>query len=657
MPHSAPLPPAPWLYPEEAVRQRPDPGQWRVLDTDWNGGQLFLRVWAAWHRDPQRAQHLHYVAVMAQPPQLHEAITPPTDDLELTTPWVSELRSQWWGLLPGIHRLRLAQGRVLLTLLIAGPAPQQSSEALLRQQASPVDRVYWDHTTTQAPASAPADATALQHQIKAIARYCQPGSTQLVTGCGQHGLLAQCGFTPSPAAHHAPAEHMLQTWVFAPRWTQPARTPALATQLRRSATPLTCVVIGAGISGGATAHALAQRGWHVTVIDQANHPASGASGLPVGLTAPHVSPDDNTLSQLSRHGVRCTVTHAQQQLQPGDWSPSGVLEHCLDGRLGLPSHWQYDTDTDTDTDGATTANAPAQHIARLSQDWSLPASPAQRQQAHLPTGSAALWHPKAAWIRPAQLVKALLGHPNITWLGSHTVHSITRHNAPPSSPESTARWQVTDQHHQCIAQAPLIVVAAGWHSAQWLPEGVRLSPLRGQLSWGWHDEHHRDAPFAPFPVNGKGSMISGIPTSGHENTTSGAPTHAWFTGSTFERAQHTLPPTLPEQQQARQTNADKLQQLLPALAQHLTTAAPPNTTAAWQMTQTWAGVRCTSHDRLPLVGAIAPAMPGLWVCTAMGARGLTLAMLCAEILAAQLHHEPLPLERPLAQALDAMRWA
>jgi tRNA 5-methylaminomethyl-2-thiouridine biosynthesis bifunctional protein len=46
---------------------------------------------------------------------------------------------------------------------------------------------------------------------------------------------------------------------------------------------------------------------------------------------------------------------------------------------------------------------------------------------------------------------------------------------------------------------------------------------------------------------------------------------------------------------------------------------------------------------------------GLWVSTAMGSRGLTFCTLAAELIAARLHDEPLPIEHRLAQALDAAR--
>jgi tRNA 5-methylaminomethyl-2-thiouridine biosynthesis bifunctional protein len=63
-------------------------------------------------------------------------------------------------------------------------------------------------------------------------------------------------------------------------------------------------------------------------------------------------------------------------------------------------------------------------------------------------------------------------------------------------------------------------------------------------------------------------------------------------------------------------------------------------------------VRCTSSDRRPLVGEVEP---GLWVSTAMGSRGLTFCALAAELIAARLHGEPLPVEHRLAKSFDVSR--
>jgi tRNA 5-methylaminomethyl-2-thiouridine biosynthesis bifunctional protein len=84
------------------------------------------------------------------------------------------------------------------------------------------------------------------------------------------------------------------------------------------------------------------------------------------------------------------------------------------------------------------------------------------------------------------------------------------------------------------------------------------------------------------------------------------------------------------------------------------------------------GWRLHSDDRLPIAGAIPlrewppgqrrdqarllPRLPGLFVLTALGARGLTLAPLLGRLVAAQATGTPWPLEQDLADAVDPARW-
>ena len=93
-------------------------------------------------------------------------------------------------------------------------------------------------------------------------------------------------------------------------------------------------------------------------------------------------------------------------------------------------------------------------------------------------------------------------------------------------------------------------------------------------------------------------------------------------------------------------NLRRVAQILPGAA------AAMQATAQQGRIRSWSGVRCTSADRRPLAGEVAP---GLWLSTAMGSRGLTFAALCGELIAARLRQEPLPLEARLALALDLSR--
>jgi tRNA 5-methylaminomethyl-2-thiouridine biosynthesis bifunctional protein len=354
------------------------------------------------------------------------------------------------------------------------------------------------------------------------------------------------------------------------------------------------------------------RGWSVMVLDQAPGVGAGASGLPAGLAAPHVSPDDNVLSRITRAGVQATLQRAQALLHSGtDWALTGVLEHNLTGKRRLP------------------ANSPDHHSA--------PASAAQIAAAGLPPDSPALWHAQAGWIRPRQLVTAQLQTPGLQVCWGQQVQSIERRGD---------EWAVTDAQGQTLGQAPWLVVASAFDSLallQPLPGfAVPLNPLRGQVSFGHmadlNEAQRQQLPH--FPVNGHGSFISGVPTP------EGLP--GWFIGSTFERNCEQAP----VRDEDHGANQVRLATLLPALGQAMAGQFEPG------RVQGWAGVRCTLPNRLPAVGPVDPArLPGLCLNTGMGARGISLAVLCGELTAAWLNKEPLPLPDSLAKHLAAERFA
>lgn len=362
--------------------------------------------------------------------------------------------------------------------------------------------------------------------------------------------------------------------------------------------PQRVVVIGAGLAGSAAAYSLACRGYAVQVLDVAHAPAQGASALPVGLVAPHVSADDAVLSRLSRMGVAATLARAAALLGPQDWQLSGVLEHRLKGKA-----------------------------VRL-QDDTLLASEAQLAQAGLSAHAPALWHTQGAWLRPSRLVQAQLQHPHIECHWNTKIESIER--AGPS-------WQLTCVHGR-VFEAEQVVVCAAYASTTLLKAlALPLNALRGQVTWGYEDELPSTvaALLPPFPVNGMGSWVRG-----HEAHTGRA---FWMVGSTFVRGQTSTDIRTDE----HHDNLAKLKQLLPKLGSLLGQAVDtasgqavsPIDRSAQPAGQTtlhgWAAVRCTVPDRLPLVGAVSPQThPGLHVLVGLGARGLTLSVLCGELLAA-----------------------
>jgi len=130
-------------------------------------------------------------------------------------------------------------------------------------------------------------------------------------------------------------------------------------------------------------------------------------------------------------------------------------------------------------------------------------------------------------------------------------------------------------------------------------------------------------------MNGNGHFIPDVPM--HDG-------HAWFAGSTFDRDDTQLD----ERPADHAANFARLQLLAPSVAAQLESDFKSNAV------QAWTGIRCASSNRRPIVTEV---RPGLWVSTAMGSRGLTYSTLCAEVLAARLHAEPLPLEHKMAESL------
>ena len=562
--------------------------QWRILETGFGLGFNFLTVWQAWRADPDRPALLHFVSVEAHPVAAADLLRAAVQAPELA-PLAEALAAQWVGLLPGFHRLSFDEGRVLLTLCVGDVQPM-----LRAQQHFAADSIFLDGFS---PERNPVMWS--PYTLKAVARFARHGTriaTWTVARAVRDGL-AQCGFQVRKAAGLPPKRDCLRG-EFAPRWT-PRRRAAPDEPV---AQPGTCAVIGAGLAGAATAAQLALRGWQVTVLDAADHPASGASGLPVGLLAPHVSPDDALLSRLTRAGLRATW-HLLERLrgEGTDWCASGVLERRAAGARRLPAGW---------------------HADGPNESWC--ASAARLDSAGLPPGAPALWHARAGWVKPAALVRAWLAAPGVRFEGGCRVAGLSFDGT---------HWQLRDACDALLAQADRVVIAAGFESLALAP-GLPLTAVRGQLTWGAAGA----LPALPqMPVNGDGHLIGRVPDA------EGA---IWLTGATFDRDDDDAAPRAAD----TEANRQRLARLHPAAAQALAPAF------ARGELRSWAGVRCASADRRPLVGPVDERnAPGLWVSTAMGSRGLTFAALCAELLAARWHGEPLPLPAAMAQALDTRR--
>ncbi len=602
---------------------------WRVLDTGFGQGGRFFPLWQAWADDAHGCAMLHMVAITNEAPS-RDAMLGVMAAFPSLSAMAPELAQQWFGLLPGFHHLVLHQGRLRLTLCV-GPR-----QAMLREQQFVADSIVLSAADNTGQASA-WDAWG----IKALTRLCRRGTgIALPSQAGlDPGMLEHAGFVAQPSPDTSHLSQRVWSGCFQPRWQiKSSRNP-----WQHAPIPVAdCVVIGAGLAGASAAGALAARGWTVTVLDAAAAPAAGASALPVGLLAPQLSRNDGPRSQLSRAGVRITLQAARRLLRHGqDWSLSGTAM-LGDVAAALPAPWPQE--------------------GRPWVEAGLPPGLALPGPGDPAAHDACLWHAAAGWIKPAALIQAWLAQPGVRFQGNSAVHAITRSND---------QWRLFGSNGQLLAEASQLVIACAGHTDTLVrlamaatatatataaasvtateidtpapaPPAHDLAPLaavHGQVSWAAHTDADRPL-FPDFPVNGAGSVLAHVPWQ------SGT---AWFAGATYENA---TTPVVTESQ-AHAQNLERIAQLLPGAAAALQPAFASGVVYAWR------GTRWTTPDRLPIIGQWpadkADALPGLWISTAMGSRGLTYATLCGELIAAQMGVEPLPLEARLLRFISSGR--
>jgi tRNA 5-methylaminomethyl-2-thiouridine biosynthesis bifunctional protein len=573
--------------------------QFVVLQTGFGLGHHFLAAWDAWRQDAARCERLFCIVLEPRPIGAEELVRAhegtPLAGLAQT------LAQAWPPLTPNLHKLGFEQGRVQLLLALGDVA---STLRKLRLFADAF--CLGEH----APGGGASEQV---HIVKGLAALAAPGATlaSLHSDEGLHQVLISAGFVPRAAAADQPrAQITLADW--APRHS-PRRPPSTAMTERQA------VVVGAGLAGAAAAQALAQAGWQVTVLERHAAAAQEASGNTAGLFHGTVNADDGPYARL----FRAAALHAQrvyraaiEQGVPG--AADGLLR--LDARAGgLPAMQAM----------VRRCGLPSGYVQLFSDERASAA-------AGLALPAPAWFYPGGGWVAPAAWVTHALLTPGVRLVTGADVHTMQR--------EAEA-WVLRGAGGDVLATAATVVLANA-ASAQTLlaPLGHRGWPLRhtrGQVTQ--FDVAHS----LRLPVAGDGYAI---PLPG-----------AVLCGATREAGE---PGDTALSEEDHRHNLQRLHRL--------TGLQAPADAALWQGRTGW---RLHSDDRLPIAGAVPlaqmPAMRGgqrldqarllprergLFVLTALGARGITLAPLLAQLVAAMASGTPWPLEQDLADAVDPGRW-
>lgn len=264
------------------------------------------------------------------------------------------------------------------------------------------------------------------------------------------------------------------------------------------------------------------------------------------------------------------------------------------------------------------------------QEWQYPPRYARWMSASetasalgMPTMGGGYFFPEAGWLNPPSVCRRMLAVAQSQGeVRTHFNRAVAR------LVRVDDQWQALDAAGLQIAQAPVVILAAG-AQARVLEQaaGLPLNAVRGQVT-------HLPAtgfPDLPHALCGDGYLTR--PYAGQV-----------CMGASYDRFDD---PALRADSHAE--NLARLQHMLPQIAAHM-----------W-LPQAHAdlpgrvGQRCIAPDRLPLVGAL-PGEAGIYGLLGYASRGLIWAPLMAELLAAMIEREPLPLPRELVAALDPARF-
>jgi len=594
-------------------------GRLVIGETGFGTGLNFLCAWQLFEQHAVAGARLHFVSVEKYPLS-HADLQRALALWPELAPFAEQLLAHYIAIHPGFQRLVLDNGRVTLTLLI-GDALEQ-----LPQLDAQVDAWFLDGF---APAKNPEMWTA--ELFAELARLAAPGSTistftstgwvrrlinaagfkmKRTPGIGHKWEILRGEFLGWPAETPPPAHSK-------PWFARPAPVPG-----ERSA-----LVIGGGLAGCATAASLAARGWRVSLLERHGALAQEASGNPQGVLYLKLSAHGTALSQLILSGFGHTRRLLEHLHRGVDWDGCGVLQLAFN---------------------AKEAERQAQLAAAFAPGLLHLLDQAQAQaRAGVALEHGGLFYPEGGWVHPPALCQWQAQHPLIDVLPHHEALELQRVDG---------QWQAL-AGDSLLASASVVVLAGAAEIKRFaFSADLPLKRIRGQIT-------------RLAETTASQALATVVCAEGY---VAPARLGEHTLGASFDFKSDDLTPTAAE----HAGNLEMLREISLDLADRLGADA-----CSAEQLEGRAAFRCTSPDYLPIVGPLAereafdqayavlrkdarhvpptpcPWLDGVYINSGHGSRGLVTAPLCAELLAAWLDAEPLPLPSSVAEACHPNRFA
>ncbi len=627
-----------------------------VGETGFGTGLNFLACWQQWQQYAPSSARLTFISIEKYPllpNELERALALWPELKALSNQLIEEYKRSFIinkdFLGTACYQFQFGHTRLLLLIDDA----EAALTSLLNTPHPPFSQPQWQGVDAWfldgfAPAKNPEMWTqALFNRLAQLSYNNTTLATFTAAGSVRRGLIA-AGFTVSKAPGFGTKREMLigqytnKRLTDSPlpvikneKKTKTNQSPWMVNSSYQPANPnATIAIIGAGIAGCHSAHALAKRGYKVSIFDSAENVADAASGNPQGVVYGKISAHPQILSDFNLSSLLYAQQHYRQfwESYPTAGEACGVLQLCDTEKLledFCPIAEQF-----THSDFLHVVNAQeASNIAGIKLQHP------------------ALFFPYCGWLKPKALCEWLLQHNNITFHPNQTINGLIQE-------ENTWRLVINTQaitetqvwpkafDHIIIANASAVTQ---FSQTQWLP----VKSIRGQVTY---IDSQAQLQYLKTVICAKNYVAPAI--SIHQQRQ-----HA--IGASYNL--HETSPELSERD--HRDNIQQLQSILDS-----------NAETTFQATGGRVGFRCTTPDYLPLVGPVPNTdsfqtdyrelkynaqkfipktgtyYPGLYTNIGHGSRGLAYTPLAAEILACAISGEPPPITQSMVNTLNPARF-
>lgn len=587
-----------------------------VCELSFGYGANFLDTCEVWQNQKQTDTTLHYISFLASPLQPSQLAQLLHKNSRYNQELSEQLIKQYKLLLPGYHRLNF-DNNIMLTLIIGN---DNDKFAELNHK---IDAWYLSppHTT-------------ITHNLELNSNNCDQlarlsnQNTTCVIKIEQNSEfitnLSTVGFNLCSCNYHNHDQIFYGSYL--PKITTTTKPRHQPTYYTRDSSHITqskqIAVIGAGISGAATAFSLAKRGYQVTIYEKNSEPAMEASGNYQGMLYASWSAFGGAMMDLNFSAYRYAHNLITDQLTPElDYSTCGLIQ------LG------HTTEQIHRNQQLLTAYLPDDFLTSVNAKQ---ISTLARLEVN--SGMNGIYYPSGLWLNPPSLIKALLQHPNIKLITNCNIDNLEQIND---------QWLLFDSNNKLINKIDCLVLCNA-HYINHFKQTANLTirKIRGQISIATHNSNLKTI------LCGSGYIT---PNKASKFTF----------GATFQFNDSSTEVRIED----HQLNLNDLSHSLPQIAAQL------NITELTGQTN----FRASPHDYLPLVGPLAKYTEfkqdyaklsqdknarispicqyhtGLYLNLGHGAKGLLSAPLSGEIIADYIAGTPLACSESLRKALHPNR--